>query len=186
MRNAPIKSQKGFTLIEILVVIAILAILAAVVFAALNPVGRFQDSRNSTRRTNVESILQAIRLYTVDNNGSYPAGIVTLDTGNFSTSGSNTVPLCKVPTANIPPDTQNPGGGTGWSQAWTASPNCTAASALATALVPKYIQSIPTDPSNSSGNYYIGKTTDGQHVVVANFDMESGTTSQFAVFYLEN
>lgn len=39
--------NKGFTLIEILVVIAIIAILATVVFVALDPVTRFADARNA-------------------------------------------------------------------------------------------------------------------------------------------
>jgi prepilin-type N-terminal cleavage/methylation domain-containing protein len=37
------EKQKGLTLIEILVVIALIAILATVVFVALDPVKRFAD-----------------------------------------------------------------------------------------------------------------------------------------------
>ncbi|MEK7133552.1 MAG: prepilin-type N-terminal cleavage/methylation domain-containing protein [Patescibacteria group bacterium] len=64
-----IKSQKGFTLIEILVVIAIIAILAAIVLVAINPAKRFQDARNSQRKANVESILSALQQNMVDNKG---------------------------------------------------------------------------------------------------------------------
>ncbi len=64
------KSQeRGFTLIEILVVIAIIAILAAIVLVAINPARRFQDARNSQRQANVESILNAIQQNMVDNRG---------------------------------------------------------------------------------------------------------------------
>lgn len=77
MRSLKLRVQKGFTLIELLVVIAIIAILAAVVFVALDPVRRFADARNSTRVTDVGSILTAIHEYIVDNDGAYPAGLTT-------------------------------------------------------------------------------------------------------------
>lgn len=63
------KVQKGFTLIEILVVIAIIAILAAIVLVAINPAKRFRDARNSQRKANVESILSALQQNMVDNKG---------------------------------------------------------------------------------------------------------------------
>lgn len=61
--------EQGFTLIELLIVIGLIAILAAIVFVALNPLGRFQDSRNAQRWADVNSILSAIKLYQVDNKG---------------------------------------------------------------------------------------------------------------------
>lgn len=66
------QKQKGFTLIEILVVIAILGILAVVTLVALNPVKRFQDARNSRRREDVNAVLQAVSVYTIDNDGAFP------------------------------------------------------------------------------------------------------------------
>ncbi len=68
MFNKKSKSR-GFTLIEILVVIAIIAILAAIVLVAINPGQRFRDARNSQRRANVESILNAIQQDLVDKKG---------------------------------------------------------------------------------------------------------------------
>jgi prepilin-type N-terminal cleavage/methylation domain-containing protein len=67
--------KKGFTLIELLIVIVIIAILAAVVFVALDPVTRFAQARNSRRWNDVNSILTAIHEYIVDNNGSLPTGL---------------------------------------------------------------------------------------------------------------
>jgi type IV pilus assembly protein PilA len=61
--------KSGFTLIELLIVIAVMSILASVVFVALNPLARFQDSRNTRRRTDVATILNAIKLYETDNDG---------------------------------------------------------------------------------------------------------------------
>lgn len=65
------KKNKGFTLIEILVVIGIIAILAAIVMVAINPAKRFQDSRNAQRMANVESILSAVQQNIVDNKGVF-------------------------------------------------------------------------------------------------------------------
>ncbi|OIQ04352.1 MAG: hypothetical protein AUK58_00810 [Candidatus Moranbacteria bacterium CG2_30_41_165] len=68
------KKEKGFTLIEILLVISIIAVLATVVIVALNPAQRFKDSRDARRRADVESISKAIQQYVIDNKGAYPAG----------------------------------------------------------------------------------------------------------------
>lgn len=71
------KLQKGFTLVEILVVVTIIALLAAVVFVALDPVTRFGDARNSRRWNDINSILTAIHLYIVSNDGNLPSGLTT-------------------------------------------------------------------------------------------------------------
>lgn len=72
------RKMDGFTLIELLIVIAIMSILATVVFVALNPLARFEDSRNSRRWSDVEAILSAIKLDQVDNGGSYLLNISDL------------------------------------------------------------------------------------------------------------
>lgn len=73
--NIQKKFKKGFTLIELLIVIAVIAIIATVVFVALNPLERFRDSRNSQRWQDIESIVDAVRLYQIDNDGQIPSGI---------------------------------------------------------------------------------------------------------------
>jgi type IV pilus assembly protein PilA len=76
--NKNIKKQKGFTLIEILVVIGIIAILAAVVLIAINPARQFAQARNSQRSSNVNAVLNAIGQYIADNKGNLPAGITDI------------------------------------------------------------------------------------------------------------
>lgn len=71
------KHEKGFTLIEILVVIGIIAILAVIVLIAINPGRQFAQSRNTQRTSNVNAILNAIGQNMADNKGIIPAGIDT-------------------------------------------------------------------------------------------------------------
>jgi len=67
-----IRRNSGFTLIEILVVIGIIAVLAAIVLIALNPARQFAQARNSQRTSNVNAILNAIGQYIADNQGVEP------------------------------------------------------------------------------------------------------------------
>ena len=70
-------ARKGFTLIELLLVIGIIAILAAVVIVAINPTKQLADARNAQRRTDVNTVLNAVYQYAIDHNGSIPDGIPT-------------------------------------------------------------------------------------------------------------
>lgn len=67
--------ERGFTLIEVLLVIAILAILAAVVIVAINPAKQLGEAQDAQRRNDVRSILDAVQQYALDNSGVYPEGI---------------------------------------------------------------------------------------------------------------
>ena len=64
--------NQGFTLVELLLVIGIIAVLAVVVFVALDPAKRFADARDARRTSNVETILSAVHQYVIDNKGSFP------------------------------------------------------------------------------------------------------------------
>ena len=54
-----LKSKKGFTLIEVLLVVAIIAILAGIVILAVNPAKQLADTRNAQRRADVNTIINA-------------------------------------------------------------------------------------------------------------------------------
>ncbi len=69
--------QHGFTLIEVLLVIAILAILASIVIIAINPGKQFASARDAQRLSDVYSVMNALHQYALDNEGAYPEGLTT-------------------------------------------------------------------------------------------------------------
>lgn len=86
------KKNKGFTLIEILVVIGIIAILAAIVIIAINPKKHFDDAVAAQRDANVNTILNAISQYIVDSKGDLPP----IDSGSNDDNIEITEDLCSV------------------------------------------------------------------------------------------
>lgn len=63
---------RGFTLLELLLVVAAIAILATIVFAVLSPATTLNKFRDSNRLSNVQAILNAMSLYAIDNSGNVP------------------------------------------------------------------------------------------------------------------
>ena len=81
-------NKKGFTLLEILLVVAAIAILAGIVIIAINPGKQLADTRNAQRRVNVNTILNAVYQYSIDNKGTLPSGISQTATEVCKTGGS--------------------------------------------------------------------------------------------------
>src|SRR3989338_8575929 len=74
MKKLAAQDQKGFTLIEILVVIGIIAVLAAIVLIAINPARQFAQTRDTQRWSNLNAILNAIGQRIADNRGTFAGG----------------------------------------------------------------------------------------------------------------
>jgi general secretion pathway protein G len=62
---APRRRQAGFTLIELMVVLVIIGVLAALVVP--NVLDRADDARATAARTDVANLTQALKLYKLDN-----------------------------------------------------------------------------------------------------------------------
>ena len=96
-----IKKNQGFTLIEILVVIGIIAVLATIVLIAINPARQFAQARDTQRTSNVNVILNAIGQRTADCRGTFEGvcGGITCPTLPATTTPIDaTLDACLTPT----------------------------------------------------------------------------------------
>ncbi len=70
MRNVPHRLQRGFTLIEIMVVVVIIGILGALVVPKL--MGKPGEARVTAAKVDISTLMQALKLYKLDNQ-RYPS-----------------------------------------------------------------------------------------------------------------
>ena len=84
-------AEKGFTLVELLIVVIILAILAAIVVPQFS--ATTTDAQSSALRSNLASIRGAIDLYSQQHTGDFPAAKTSISacaTGTAGTGALNT------------------------------------------------------------------------------------------------
>ncbi len=74
------KSSAGFTLIELIIVIAVLGVLASAVLIGIDPVDKIAQANDAKIQSDVRQIQAAMEIYSVNNNGSYTdqAGLVSV------------------------------------------------------------------------------------------------------------
>jgi prepilin-type N-terminal cleavage/methylation domain-containing protein len=72
MKYNVLRRKSGFTLLELIVVVAIIAILVAIVVVAINPVRLIGEANDAKKREELNQLKNALQLYYNDNN-SYPA-----------------------------------------------------------------------------------------------------------------
>ena len=70
---------RGFTLVEVLLVIGILAVLASIVIVAINPARQLADARDAERLSDVYAIMNALHQYAADNDGVFPENATTTE-----------------------------------------------------------------------------------------------------------
>jgi prepilin-type N-terminal cleavage/methylation domain-containing protein len=120
-------TNKGFSFIEILVVMSVIGILTAVTLTGIN--ASRKSARDGQRKSDLEQIRSALEMYRADNAGEYP-GEASCDSSRGSGGGN-----CRC----VDPCPRN---GSDWG------------GNISAALEPNYLQSLPIDPINSSRYYY--------------------------------
>jgi type IV pilus assembly protein PilA len=130
-KPSAINSFRGFTLLEILLVVAAIAILAGIVIVAINPAKQLAETRDAQRRSDVNAISSAIAQYSIKY-GSFPDSNIHDGTDCTASYDSTDYAICS-------------GGGCGGVD-------------LAGTLVPEFIPSIPADPSMGFGDAFSGYT----------------------------
>ncbi len=157
--------RKAFTLIELLIVIAIIAVLSIVVILALNPAALLQQSRDSSRLSDLSTLNSAVNTYATDQAGA----------SSFSL-GSSSVTYLSIPdpTATTTAGTNCSGLGGNFATGTTFF-HCPASSTYkktdGTGWIPiNFTQmstgaplgNLPVDPANStSSNLYYSYQTNG-------------------------
>jgi prepilin-type N-terminal cleavage/methylation domain-containing protein len=74
-----LKKEKGFTLIEIVLVLAIAGLLLVIVFLAVS--GAQKSRRDTQRKNDLSRIASQLESYASNNNGTYPTGAQFTNTG---------------------------------------------------------------------------------------------------------
>ena len=100
------KKQTGFTIVELLIVVVVIAILAAITIVGYN--GITQRAKGSAAQTSVQSAVKKIALYSVDNSDTFPADLAGAGvadgngvTYQYSVNNATTPPgYCVTATAN--------------------------------------------------------------------------------------
>lgn len=162
--------EKGFTLLELLIVIAILAILASTAFVVLNPAEILRKSRDSQRLSDLASIRTAINFYISNTSTPVLGTSATVGCVDQSTKYTyshvsgvfSTVPYSTTPSAS----SSRAVDGSGWIPV-----------VLSSLIGGSPLSSWPVDPTgsfNSSRYYaYLCNSSNSTFTVFAN--MESGT-----------
>ena len=141
--------KSGFTLIELILVIVLIAALAASTYALINPQKRFKENRNAQRTADVNSILSATYQYYVDNDGIIPP-IIQENADCFSEAAHTGI--CKSDIAGL---------------------TCTVAGYISLSDLTtneKYLSAIPIDPTGESTygtGYFVVKNVNSKLTVCA-------------------
>lgn len=82
------RNQKGFTLVELMVVVLIIAILVAIAIPLYTK--SQENAQRSACKANLRTLMGSIAQYASEHNGSYPSSLNDLQSGGYIKS----VPKC--------------------------------------------------------------------------------------------
>lgn len=85
-------NKKGFTIIEVLIVLAIAGLILLVVFLAVPALQR--NSRNTQKRQSVAQVLSMVSEYQSNNNGALPSNAASDPTNGYVCMSTSTISTC--------------------------------------------------------------------------------------------
>lgn len=93
LSNIRNRKEKGFTIIEVLIVLAIAGLILLVVFLAVPALQR--NARNTQRKEDVASIMGGISEFVNNNNGNLPGQLINTNANTLTlgAAGTNQVPV---------------------------------------------------------------------------------------------
>jgi prepilin-type N-terminal cleavage/methylation domain-containing protein len=89
IHRRPLRQSSGFTIVEVMIVLAIAGVILLVVFEAIPTLTR--NSRNNQRSQDATTILQVISQYELNNSGNFPQGCGQGFALNCKTSDSSSL-----------------------------------------------------------------------------------------------
>ena len=92
------RKEKGFTIIEVMIVLAIAAVILLAVFLAVPALQR--SSRNQQRKTDAANLLAGINEYASNQNGTLPA-VLCLSGNTVSVAGGTCAAQTNATTVNV-------------------------------------------------------------------------------------
>ncbi|MCK5020578.1 MAG: prepilin-type N-terminal cleavage/methylation domain-containing protein [Candidatus Peribacteraceae bacterium] len=143
--RSSLRQRKAFTLIELIIVIAILGIISSIILIQVDPLRRLHQARNASRWSDVLSVLESVKRFQSDNDGNLPT------TANAIDGLSTSVQIIGESVTNCTCSSQ------------TVAPSPCGVSGLNTDLL-DYIPEMPIDPISGTVNdtrYYINADSYG-------------------------
>lgn len=168
------RGERGFTLFELLTVLATVAVVAAAAYVNVNPENRARDVRDGRRYADADALRRAVAAYEADTRAPYggepaapidddpaTAQVIVADAAGIDCASPSAAPTCPD-AAGLRLDVSDP-------HACVASLDNAAADT--DGLVDTYLASLPHDPLGEPAagvtGYYLNRDADGTLTVGA-------------------
>lgn len=165
----PIKDKKGFTAVEVLILVTTILILGVIIYVSLNPLQRLQENRNAQRKIDVIDYLESIKTDQADNGGLYIDAIAATTPGDVYMITNGMSSGCNVNNSHCKTDV-------------TSDKHCIDLSGL---VIEGYLVELPVSPmgavrwdmgddNNSIGTGYTLQKKENGDVVIRACEAERG------------